>query len=120
MSVSNSMVIGTRAEKEGIENGQLPAVPCREQHSSTLEPGNSNCSAGTFPNTTFPLTQVLSLSQPNPLFFPMHSTTSSRMSFWTFFVLAFSSLAAAASGVWTFEDAQAVVAAKGGKADAYK
>ncbi|PUU72174.1 Oligosaccharyltransferase subunit Ribophorin II-domain-containing protein [Tuber borchii] len=50
----------------------------------------------------------------------MHSTTSSRMSFWTFFVLAFLSLAAAASGVWTFEDAQAVVAAKGGKADAYK
>ncbi|PWW76671.1 hypothetical protein C7212DRAFT_319520 [Tuber magnatum] len=42
------------------------------------------------------------------------------MSSWTFFVLAFSSLAAAASGAWTFEDAQAVVAAKGGKVDAYK
>ena len=88
--------------------------------SNTVEPGNSNCTPGNLPNTTFPLAQVLSHSQPNPLFFPMHSTTSSRMSLWTFFVLAFLSLAAAASGVWTFEDAQAVVAAKGGKADTYK
>ncbi|RPA98649.1 hypothetical protein L873DRAFT_1835889 [Choiromyces venosus 120613-1] len=50
----------------------------------------------------------------------MRSTMSSGMSFWTFFVLAFSSFVGAASGAWTFEDAQAVVAAKGGKADTYK
>ncbi|KAG0130383.1 Oligosaccharyltransferase subunit Ribophorin II-domain-containing protein [Tuber indicum] len=50
----------------------------------------------------------------------MRSTTSSGMFFWTLFILAFSSLAAAASGAWIFEDAQAVVAARGGKADAYK
>ncbi|CUS08201.1 unnamed protein product [Tuber aestivum] len=50
----------------------------------------------------------------------MRSTISSGMSSWTLFALAFSSLAAAASGAWTFEDAQAVIAAKGGKAEAYK
>ncbi|KAG0633549.1 Oligosaccharyltransferase subunit Ribophorin II-domain-containing protein [Tuber brumale] len=50
----------------------------------------------------------------------MRSTISPGMSSWAFFILAFSSLASAASGAWTFEDAQAVVAAKGGKADAYK